>query len=368
MWCKRDRIQGFKMKKYHYWLAAVLLLSSLPLLGLAGYNYYLDPLWVFTHENKYNSMQHGFDERQQKTNYLTFHEPAYDSVLLGSSRATYIDQNDFAPWRTFNYAVNNMLPEEYQDYLDYFTLTQGKAPAVIFLAVDFFATNRNAQRADNFFPPRHYIEQACSPFYRGKLLLSLQVYERAQANYLNAAVPQPQVNYTYDRHNVKYLTQHADPDQAEAAIANTVESYKTTLYADYEYGSLRQYWRALKAAYPQSEFVVFTTPVAAPLLEMLKEQGLYPFYESWLRELTGEFGNVHHFMFINAFTREVNNFFDGSHVYPQAACLLIDFIMGRTTPAEYGTLGMLLTPSDLEEQLSLLRQLNGLQPRPAVDS
>ena len=70
----------------------------------------------------------------------------FDAVLFGSSRSTYIDQRDFAPWRMFNHAVNAMWPREYQAYLDHFTAVNGRAPDLVVLGVDFFGSSRNARR------------------------------------------------------------------------------------------------------------------------------------------------------------------------------------------------------------------------------
>ena len=56
----------------------------------------IDPLWSFAYDNKFNTIQKGFNERQQKTNNVYFNGlNEYDRILLGSSRTTFINQNDF---------------------------------------------------------------------------------------------------------------------------------------------------------------------------------------------------------------------------------------------------------------------------------
>ena len=51
------------MKHYRNWTFATLILILLPLLAVAGFNWYIDPLWLFEHSHQYNNIQAGFDER-----------------------------------------------------------------------------------------------------------------------------------------------------------------------------------------------------------------------------------------------------------------------------------------------------------------
>ncbi|MDD3269201.1 MAG: hypothetical protein PHX14_07760, partial [Syntrophomonadaceae bacterium] len=60
------------MDVYKKWLIIAISLILLPLAAVAGFNYYIDPLWNFNHANPYNTIQASFDERQQKTNQVTF--------------------------------------------------------------------------------------------------------------------------------------------------------------------------------------------------------------------------------------------------------------------------------------------------------
>ena len=69
-------------------------------------NFIVDPLWLFNHSNKFNQKQGSYDERQLKSNYLYYNlKDNFDGILLGSSRATYVDQNDFENMKIFNYSV-----------------------------------------------------------------------------------------------------------------------------------------------------------------------------------------------------------------------------------------------------------------------
>ena len=112
----------------HY-LTVLLGLLLLGAGGVAGFNAAMDPLWFFTHAHPLNRVQPGFDERAQKTNWLQARPGQFNAVMLGSSRSTYIDQNDLSPLHLFNYSVNAMWPQEYRQYLDHFA-PEGSCEAV----------------------------------------------------------------------------------------------------------------------------------------------------------------------------------------------------------------------------------------------
>ena len=52
------------------WIKILLILCILAVGFVGGINYLVDPLWTFSHSNRFNNAQNGFDERQQKTNYI----------------------------------------------------------------------------------------------------------------------------------------------------------------------------------------------------------------------------------------------------------------------------------------------------------
>ena len=108
-------------------LKIVLGLSFFVAILIGGVNYIVDPLWMFDHSNKFNQKQDGFDERQQKTNYIYFKSKGYfDGILLGSSRATFVNQNDFKNMNIFNYSSSSMQPFEYKGYIDFAKKIKGK--------------------------------------------------------------------------------------------------------------------------------------------------------------------------------------------------------------------------------------------------
>ena len=92
----------YKKRVLQIFVVAVILIVPIPLL-----NYLVDPYWCFDHEILIGRYQAGFDERQQKTNFLTFNKGAFDTLILGSSRLTYTDTRD-VPGRAFNFATSKI--------------------------------------------------------------------------------------------------------------------------------------------------------------------------------------------------------------------------------------------------------------------
>ena len=87
------------MNRYKKWLLQFVvggfIVFFLIFGGVVYFNYYIDPLWNFNHKNEWNDFQDGFDERQQKTNYILSHPFQYDSLMIGTSRVTYMNQFEF---------------------------------------------------------------------------------------------------------------------------------------------------------------------------------------------------------------------------------------------------------------------------------
>ena len=300
-------------------------------------NYIIDPLRTFAHSDMLNNKQVGFDERQQKTNYLYFVDNTFDSVLLGSSRTTFIDQTLFAPEKVFNYAANGMSPYEYDRYLANFIKITGHAPQKIYIGMDFFGTNTFKNRLyKNTALDRPFLHDTQQKGYRYKKLFNAQVFEHSLKNILqNIKAKKPY----YTRSNIKLI-----PDRY---IKASKENTKNTLrsFEKYTYdGELLAYYQSLKQKYKDSQFVIFTTPVYHLRLANYEKAGLDQYYVRWLRELVGTFGEVNHFMYDNAFTQNESNYFDASHFRPSKAPLIVNSIT-QNTNNQYMTV---LKPENLE--------------------
>lgn len=318
---------------YSHFIRRFLLIVASLTGGMVALNAYVDPMWTFTHKNKTNAVQWGFDERQQKTNWLLFNDEDFDGLLLGSSRVTAINQNNFVQHKIFNYSASAMKPSEFLGFVNNAKIIKGKDFDVIYLGLDFFATNKLHQPSHN--PPENYLKTAQTPLYRWVSLLSYDMYKKSKTNLWK---PKDDFCDCYDRNMVKTLALRT-VEQREAAAQKDLAGYiKRMGGAAYEYDTDQlEVFRRLRATNPNTRFVVFTTPESAELYAFLRESGRVKDYDKWMSDLIKIFGYVYDFMGDNAVTRTPENYVDATHFLPSVGDLIALRLEGREgVPADFG--------------------------------
>ena len=347
------------MNVYKKWIIATLTLILLPLSAIAGFNFYIDPLWNFSHAHHYNRIQMSFNERQQKTNLITFGRHDYNALMLGSSRVTYISQYDFPQLKLFNYALNNMLLSEYNEYINYAKQQVGHDFDCVIIGLDFFATNQNLKLPSHFEPPTYYFGQSRQLGYRYKTLLSTDVLKYARKNYEASREGLPR-SYAYNRANVKTLVAPA-PEDRQWLINNNLKWYGEEVYGStYRYDSVKPVLEELKKANPHTRFIIFTTPSSDLLFQLLIQQGRWEDYERWLRDCVEANGEVYNFMYPNSITSDLNNYYDASHFYPAIGTLIAHRISGyedKNIPEDFG---VRVTPENIDRHLQYVARKGGL--------
>ena len=319
----KKRVTYQKFLKY----VAFFSISLLLLCGLV--NYVVDPLWIFNHNNKLNSKQLSFNERQQKTNYLYFNKIKYDNVLIGSSRTTYINPNAFSTLgKTFNYAVNGLLPYEYKVLLDNFNVINGSEPKYIILGLDFFSTNKNRNKTKNEI---NYIENTLSPLYP---LEGLFNGDSLKYSFRTLKIQSKTKKAYYDRFNIKYIDKFdKNIIEKKVKVGFSIENQKNYVYDD----KLKDEYLLLKKRYQHSKFIIFITPVIMDGLSKYKEADLNKYYFLWLNELIEVFGEVHTFMYPNSVTTDIYNFFDPSHFFPDVGDKIASsIVLNRNINSDFG--------------------------------
>ena len=81
--------------KFTNFIKGFFLLNIFFLSIISAFVYFMDPYWTFSHSHKFNSLQNSTNEREQKSSLLYFQHKQYNALLLGTSRVTFINQNDF---------------------------------------------------------------------------------------------------------------------------------------------------------------------------------------------------------------------------------------------------------------------------------
>ena len=336
--------------QYKKWVKIYLTITLSAISLFALFNYAIDPLWTFSNSNRFNNRQPGFDERQLKTNRAYFAGlEQYDTLLIGSSRATYINQHDFKTMIVFNYATVAMYPIEYKGWIDLAKQIKGADFKTIIIGVDFWGSNDGpfARGQKSTTPsPESYFKTTESFFYRYKQLFSMATLEKSMDSIRHASNPDA-TDYTRD--NVK-TTIKISPHRKQVAV-----NFQTGLYANQIYGKAYRYdtqmathFDLLKKENPHTKFIVFTTPVAGSLFEIIVRSGNLADYKKWLTDLVGTFGEVYDFMGLNSITTYEDHYADLHHFYPYIGTLIADRLSGTNMTAVPKDFGILLTKENLK--------------------
>jgi hypothetical protein len=329
------------------WLIIFSIFSLIGISSVGLVNYIIDPLWCFSHTNQFNKKQKGFNERQQKTNFVNFHNlDNFDGVLLGSSRTTFINQNDFIGMNIYNYASSSMRPYEYKGYIDFFKKKKEADLKYIIIGSDFYGTG--IPKDVKFEKPEFYIENTQGILYRYKMLLSIDALKTSAHNVLGKLRGLPQY---YSRNNVKFQPKVSEKERLERYTRNIIRHTKNLTGDEYSWDdSYESILRQIKYDNPNSKFIVFTSPVTADLLiSIIKTGKRINEYERWLRLLIDVFGEVHHYMTINSITTNLENYPDDDHYYPHIAKLLANKLSGtdhKNVPKDFG---IILNQSNIDE-------------------
>lgn len=307
--------------------ATSFIVIGLPVFGIMGFNYYIDPLWNYTHANDFNDYQLGFDERQLKTNYINNHDFNYDSLLIGTSRITYLDERAFTTESVYNYSLSGLQIEEYLPYMKYAEKKNGKPFKKIF--IELYFDSANISKPNTLNPPQTYIETSEAPFYAIKSLFSESTMHYARFNYDISKANHYDGARSYTRNNIAQTTYpNDDMEQSWQEFKNNfkAESAKPFMY-DHDYQKRLQ---AIKEAFPNTELVVFTELMPAKRLQtILHNDNRYEAYSRWMNDMVDVFGTVYSFHTVNEVTTNVDNFFDWLHYYPNVGYLIIESLENR---------------------------------------
>lgn len=337
------------------WIVVTLALS-LVIPGLtAGINYCMDPLWCFSLSHRYNQKQDDFNERQQKTNYITYHDFNYDALIIGSSTSTNINQHKFKGLSVYNYAINALQPLEYPDYIAYARKRNDREFSHLFIGLDFMFT---AELDPPPFKAEKIFEDTLSPLYRIKTLVSLSTLKYSRRNFMNYLYGR---HIYYDRSNVKYSTM-LTREAAEFNMARLMQHIEKSdqKYSFNNYRNNRDYHEILKTIRdqnPNTRFVIFTTPVIQSFMTIMVRQNLLDEYEQWIRDIVDVYGECYNFMLPTMMTKDpVKYFHDPNHYYPFVADMMIDAMYNSKNPDASG-ICVHITRANVDEKLAYILRL-----------
>lgn len=339
------------------WLASfavLLILLALPAGAVMAFNYYIDPYWNFKQDHEYNDFQVGFDERQQKLNYLFARKPEYDSILIGTSRTTYMNSKSFQKEKVFNLGLSGLHIDEYAPYLRFAGEATGVRPDRVYVEMYLDIYNGDAQLP--LEPPEAYRDRAKDHLLKLTTLFSYDTYEKAKANYEYSKAGHYPRERAYTRDN-QVTTTFPGVDMEAARERNRQKNAARP--EDYHFNeSFKEALENIKATAPDSEFVVFSDLEQLDRLAGYFELPSYmEAYERSVREIIEVFGRYRSFYMENEFTTEEKYWFDYVHFYPEVGDRLIHAL--ETGEGE-GTLFVDVDASNVEQYFADLRRLVGV--------
>jgi hypothetical protein len=293
-----------------YWLA-INIFIIFPSVGLI--NYIVDPLWLYSHQNIFNKIQKGFDERQQKTNLLKYQTNSqYDTLLLGSSTITYINQNSFSPkYKVFNFASSGMMPYEYPGFIKVAKSLSKSRLKTIIIGFDFDSMNLQNEKK---IKPLTYLEFSSSPFYRLKETLRPETISHSLTN-LVRSIRNKKRTRSYNRDNIALVETPSLKEVERLVKESSAERPYDRFIFNHELDDLLI---KLTKDNADSKFIIFTAPLSAPRLkQILQNPKLTKLYNLWLKHLTHRFGEVYNFTINSKIARNYQaNFIDSVHFTP----------------------------------------------------
>ncbi|HIP12483.1 MAG TPA: hypothetical protein EYG73_07175 [Arcobacter sp.] len=337
------------MKKYKKWIffSLIIIISIMSIISII--NYLANPLWCFNHNFEISKYKNQYNEREQKTNLLYFGKNDYNATLIGSSRSSFINTNHSEKYNLFNYSIASLHIKEYKGYIDIAKKINPDSTKTIILGLDFFSYLKDSNIAKS---PKEFYSDITAPFYRFKTLLSYDSLRKAKKN-INIKNDTKERVYTYE---YSVYTTKRNSIETKKNMPNKIENFTKRFYnAQGYYKEYKNILNNIKYSYPESNFIIFTTPITKDLFVELKKHNLYDEYENWIKDLVSVFGKIHHFMYLNEITNNsYKNFYDGHHAYQDIATLILKQIENKNNK----DFGMMITQKNVNNILTKLKKIN----------
>ena len=165
---------------YKAWAIRLVVILATLVAGIGGFNYWMDPMWMYGGAHEFNDVQDTINERQQKTNRIKFQPFSPDTLLIGSSRSTYINQYEFKDMDVYNYSVANMSVHEYESYIAFAKENSSREIKTVIIGLDFFKSSLAESKTPLSIYP--YASTLDKPFVRWKNIIS---YDLTRYSYYN---------------------------------------------------------------------------------------------------------------------------------------------------------------------------------------
>lgn len=319
------------MKRLNFiiWCLIFFLPTSIVILYPAAYVFFIDPLWQWNHPFHIRAWHPPFNERIQKTNYLASRKPKIDTLIVGSSRSSFIDPAELGSQYAFNYSVSSGTASEFADHIKYTRKRSNNPLRLVLIESSFFHALKFKH---TFNAPHFYVDNAEDFSKKINNIFSKDAFQLAKK-----IKTTPSYVYEYYLINKAQVQSHKyggqregfTSHQKEQEITYQVSSYRENVY-NKEFDPLfPRYISEIHDAVGSANYIVYATPVSKYLLKLMVEMKQLDNYEHWIRNLVNEFGTIYNFMYPNKITMNDDSFYDAHHTTSDTASFLIRIMTNR---------------------------------------
>ena len=186
------------------------------------------------------------------------------------------------------------------------------------------------------------------------MLFSLDLYKKSKEQIENYK------NYDryYNRENIKYQNKVSEEERQKRYDSTLKSHIKNLHYPNYEYNNnYKNILKAIKDENPNSKFIIYTSAVTASLLvATIKEADKWQEYKRWLYDTLEVFEEINHFMTINTITKNLQNYPDDDHAYPDVLKLLANKLSDTKNSSIPKDFGVKLSKDNIDTYLEDLEK------------
>ena len=292
---------------------------------LVSLNYILNNNFYFNH-NLVKFDKFSPDERKYKSNYLYNNKLSndFDTVILGSSITTFLDQKRFYPSNAYNFSVNGMIPAEYKPALNYLEKYNLVDVETVVLGLEFFVSNINEVKRINASNIEKYLTTKNDMLSLMEYLISVDnIIQPIQSllgrnttfySYSSNVKSHDKLSLREVKYNIKHGLKRA---------ADELDRYK---YDENYKRTLKDFVDSNK----DKDMIVFISPQSYPYIELLLDLK-FDEYSRWIKETISIFGKVLYFNYPNKITiNYLNNYQDARHYTNETGNIIIDDIVNKS--------------------------------------
>ncbi len=280
-----------------------------------AFNCLIDPLWFFG-GNRLQAKNFTFNERISKSVWLDRHQPDFDCLIMGSSRATLIDTRDIPNSRCFNYSVGGGTLAD-SLHLAKFAGQKIDGLTTVFVSVDDFNWIRGSALDPN--NPIRFSQDIQTKLSPSKYYFGLSALVMSVRTFLDSS-PTPR----YYGRDFSIQVRADAPTMADGVPRDALAVLKLSdVQIKKNISAVSEAIQGIRAVFPRCRLVGFVPFTSTEIIAAnLDKVGVERYMEAQI-SIAAAFDDFYDFSIISSVTTDPNATYDGGHYFPKANALLM---------------------------------------------